>query len=37
MPDFRILGLELKKAIMIFEISMFEFVLLQSLMQQKNL
>ena len=34
MSDFRILGLEFENIIVIFEISVFEFDLLQSLMQK---
>ena len=36
MSDFRILGLEFENIIVIFEISVLEFVLLQSLVQNKN-
>ena len=34
MSDFRILELEFEKIIVIFEISIFEFVLLQSFVQK---
>ena len=34
MSDFRILELEFEKIIVIFEIGIFEFVLLQSLVQK---
>ena len=34
MPNFRILGLEFENTIVIFEISVLEFVLLQSLVQK---
>ena len=36
MPDLRIFGLELQNNIVVYEISTLEFVLLQSLVQDKG-
>ena len=36
MPDLRIFGLELQNNIVVYEISTLEFVLLQSLVQDKD-